>query len=120
MDHEALKQQFQDAGIAVEVQEKLNHWKLNYNTIIINYWPNTGTCYVFGRSFKPSTEALIGAIVGGRIAPPPEADAGQCKRCDAEILWLKNPKTGKPLPCDLSGENHFSTCPAAESFRSAS
>ncbi len=55
----------------------------------------------------------------------------RCKGCDAEIDWVKNPRTGKAMPVDVrrlivvtdAGDvvegrlSHFATCSAAGQFR---
>ena len=98
---------FSAARISVRVQNDARHWKLGFNGIVMGYWPNTGTCYIFGQSFKPKTvEALIEAILSGRIKMPEDADQGLCKRCQHPIWWITN-KNRKRIPLDTSGEAHF-------------
>lgn len=41
----------------------------------------------------------------------------KCKSCDAPIIWIVNPKTGKPMPYTPEGLSHFVDCPDAEKFR---
>jgi hypothetical protein len=59
-----LRRQLEKADIQVEPQGNSRHWKLRVNGIVLNYWPNSGTCYVYGRSFVPkSVKALIKALI---------------------------------------------------------
>ena len=112
----AAKQQFEQAGIRVEVQKDEKHWKLHYEHLVINYWPSTGSCFVFAKSFKAHPGALIKAIKGGRIRLPDGSDHGECRNCNDPIYWLKSSKSGKWLPVDPSGESHFVTCPGRDQF----
>lgn len=55
----------------------------------------------------------------------------KCEKCPAEIVWVKSAKSGKPMPLNTKvlqvfddqgnahrgRESHYSTCPAAASFR---
>lgn len=45
--------------------------------------------------------------------PKPEPHSGpKCRSCSAPITWGKTAK-GRPVPLDLDGESHFTTCPDA-------
>lgn len=61
---------------------------------------------------------------------PPQA--GECKGCGAQVLWVRMPATGRPMPLDrrrttiivpetgavVTGHlSHFATCPKAGEFR---
>lgn len=44
----------------------------------------------------------------------------QCSKCPAEIFFVTNPKTGKPMPVNLKTlTSHYIDCPAAAAFRKA-
>lgn len=40
-----------------------------------------------------------------------------CTRCGMLIWFVTNPKTGKRMPIDPNGLNHFASCAYAEFFR---
>jgi hypothetical protein len=40
-----------------------------------------------------------------------------CKGCAEQIFWVKHRDTGKNVPYDPDGTNHFATCPVAKQFR---
>lgn len=111
-----LINQFDAAGIRVEIQADSRHFKLYYKGLIAGYWPNTGTCYIFGKSFKPSVEGLIKALKSGRIKMPVEASEATCKSCGESIWWIKT-LAGKNMPLNASGESHWGTCPSADAHR---
>lgn len=115
----ALEKKFQHAGIKVTIQRDSRHWKLHApNGAIVGFWPNTGTCWAFGKSFKPSIDNLINALTAGRIAMPSKAQEAHCRSCDATIYWIKTDK-GKNMPLDTSGEPHWQSCPNANKHRSS-
>lgn len=107
--HRDAVEAFKAARIAIIPQKDPKHWKLQYGGITVGYWPNTGTFYVYGKSFKPKLSAFIDAITSGRIRMPDEADERTCKFCQQTIWWVKTP-SGKSVPLDLSGESHLGTC----------
>lgn len=117
---DALKQKFESVGIRYEVQADPAHVKLYYQKtgVIVGFWPRTGTCHAFGKSFKPDVDKLISAITSGRIAMPEDADQAQCRSCGATIWWITTDK-GKNMPVVKSGEPHFLDCPDADQHRKA-
>ena len=45
-------------------------------------------------------------------------DVGVCKGCGQNIIWIKNPKSGKLMPISTAnGVNHFADCPKADQFK---
>lgn len=44
------------------------------------------------------------------------ADVGHCKGCGASIKWVRH-RNGKRTPYDISGLNHFVSCPDAKEFK---
>ncbi len=117
--HDDLIRQFEAAGIAVEIQADPRHWKLKHGGVVMGYWPNTGTCYAFGKSFRPSTESLVTAITSGRIRMPESAGEAKCRGCKAKIWWVVT-NNKKKMPMDACGEPHWLNCPDADKFRKAS
>ena len=112
-----LHEKFEQAGIRYEVQTDERHVKLYApNGAVVGFWPNTGTCYAYGKSFKPSVENLIAALKSGRITMPADADQGECRSCGATIWWITTDK-GKKMPIVSSGEPHFLDCPNAAEHR---
>lgn len=112
----ALVQKFEKAGIRVEVQKDPQHWKLTRPGCVVGFWPNTGACFAFGKSFTPSVDTLIAAMVSGRIRMPDDAGKAVCRNCKAPIWWVTTPR-GKKMPLDHDGESHWSTCPCADRHR---
>ncbi len=110
------KQAFESAGIAVDIQKDPKHWKLRYGKTVIGYWPTTGSCWAFGKSFRPEREKLVQALLSGRIRMPAEADRAVCTSCGADIWWVVTAK-GKKMPLDGNGEAHWSSCPNASAHR---
>jgi hypothetical protein len=43
-------------------------------------------------------------------------DPGKCSGCQADILWVQH-RNGKAVPYNLTGINHFITCPRSKDFR---
>lgn len=112
-----IKRKFEAAGITATVQADPRHWKLKSKTgAIVGYWPGTGTCWAYGKTFKPSIDSLISAMASGRIKMPADAQPGQCKSCGASMWWITTDK-GKKLPLGESGEPHFVECPHADKHR---
>jgi hypothetical protein len=117
-DYSAIESRILCYGVKIEVQADVKHWKISHGELIVNYWPSTGSCFVFGKSFKASPEKLCEAMISGRIRMPEDANEAKCKRCGAPIWWVVSTKSGRNLPVDYSGESHFSTCPGRDEMKS--
>jgi hypothetical protein len=42
---------------------------------------------------------------------------GRCRSCGAEVVFARNPYTGKVPPYDPDGAPHFASCPDADEWR---
>lgn len=45
-------------------------------------------------------------------------DVGPCRGCRQSVFWVKH-ANGKNAPYDVTGINHFITCPKAKEFKRA-
>lgn len=74
-------------------------------------------------SANPDTKAAKRPDVDGKGVKIEASEWGKCgsakkEGCGKEILWRKNPNTGRPQPLDPeTGESHLKTCPKGTTFR---
>ena len=130
---DALARRFSTAGIGViRAAADRKQWTLSYGGTAVTYWPLSGRCWAFGKSFTPDADRLIAALLEGKIQPTgPNYRHGQrCRSCKAPIVWYSPPhaadhSTGEsprrhpaPHPCNPDGTSHFATCPSATDHRS--
>lgn len=67
---------------------------------------------------EPSGIATILAAQGWTLPEGYQPDnIARCRSCAADILWTITRK-GKRAPLNRDGTSHFSTCPAANQWRS--
>lgn len=55
-----------------------------------------------------------------RIAILPDGrwgSRGKCRSCEAEVVFVRNPSSGKTPPYELDGTSHFDVCPDASRWR---